>query len=103
MKLFRVEIALAILIPQVLFAQNMSVKRWENSVINLECNLYKCGDTTQYKSRAFLLAKGAHLELGRGILKGTALLISDGKKKYLVTAKHIVSTKILITNLPSNI
>jgi S1-C subfamily serine protease len=106
-------ILLLLFLPLFAFSQkNLSqdavIKRWKNSVMNLECtrnrfsydqvqqiiNNIKTDPAKKYSQDD--LSKIEHqLQSTDETITGTAVLVSDGKLRYLITAKHV-----LIANSP---
>lgn len=90
-------------------SQDSSIKKWANSVINLECSneLYSVPEISkELNLREYNAAKAGidystaqrkkdfdSMSLITKIVTGTALYIYDGNKRYLITAKHVVYDK----------
>ncbi len=89
-------------VPQVVAEINTDIKKWEKAVVNIECQQLKYSPEeinqlieTEKERNKFaslqdeLLRRG---ELGRQTspISGTAIYFTDHKKKYLVTAKHVI-------------
>lgn len=78
------------------------IKKWERSVINIECRelRYSPEDIDQVIATELLQGKipkeddelQRRAELGRETMpvSGTAIYVTDNGKKYLVTAKHVI-------------
>lgn len=113
----KLSLGIFLLLPLISFSQktkqinkvkitiDSSIKYWNKSVVNLECinphytltqveqiiNGLKL-DTTKKISTTDLQRYRIQLSQTKDVVTGTAIFVSDGEKKYLVSAKHVLKS-----------
>lgn len=99
---FFVALSLCLLLFGNVLAQNISVEKWQKAVVKIESIqqrynmdqvdvlLHKQIDTLKGLSQHDKFERQGQLLTIKDTIRGTGILIGDGDKVYLVTAKHLI-------------
>ncbi|MGZ3757446.1 MAG: S1 family peptidase [Mucilaginibacter sp.] len=101
-KSFFMALSLCLLLFRNVSAQNVSTEKWQKAVVKIESIqqrynmdqvdvlLHKQIDTLKGLSQHDKYERQGQLLTIKDTIRGTGLLIADGDKVYLVTAKHLI-------------